>query len=715
MSDCFSKEAQWRNTVFVQESETSFLPEYLRKEHNQPKPITKRPDPSVWASLARLAYRLGFRSDEILRGATCNSDEQLAERILLTARPPPIYSYDKSQFEISKMRIIETFQTARQLKKPFTKPSLLVQYGGEELIRRSGRPFENAYEHDRLYAFLPVFWSDQEETGEGISSVFVRIAVLKAFLGDLILPGTATSVPELSNNPLDENGPPVPRGVQAHYSDGGGVAGRLEFEMEKLKIECSQLRTAVQQEIHAKENAEHKLKIETEKSQTLEGRLSQIDAELAQTKQLRQMLETEKEDLNLRLLNLEKNSDNSYQRDMIDSLQQKLSNEIETKNKLNKEFENSQSRVTALEMELSELRNNTLQQVQADFDIAQEENRKLNAVLHENSSNLRRVESERTSLRERLTETTAELTQTLEQKQRAEQIDQSKREQMQETLDKIHSCQAELQSLGQDMESMKSGRLQLLQGIHLANTRSDIFDKILKDQSTIKQDLAAEVTQRVNFSKQILSLESEATCLRRNIESTEGRYEELTEKEISALSRELAFTKSLLQDTRKENNDLRSQLVNAENRATQEQICLRTNEEPTPQQQERSHTEAGPYKYNPLQNDEVKPIHFYLEGLDNFHRVVAMTQRTLESTLNSCKKNGLVPYHEKKAMLPHEAWDVLLTSNSFTIHLELLDSLEVDESVFRERKRKRHNRALAILHNILDRAPIERHDVMSLG
>ena len=121
--------------------------------------IPEAPDKAVWCRFAALADRLGFASTEITS----------------------LKSSDEGGVNIPSDRAPPSFVTAES---------------GELDKRRSGRPFDLAYEQSRNALFLDGVHSANQSQGRGITPFFVRRSTYLAFLGHVSFPGqTAPRTP----------------------------------------------------------------------------------------------------------------------------------------------------------------------------------------------------------------------------------------------------------------------------------------------------------------------------------------------------------------------------------------------------------------------------------------------------------------------------------------------------------------------------------------
>lgn len=121
--------------------------------------IPEAPDKAGWYRFAALADRLGFVSTEIAS----------------------LKCWDVADVDVPS---------------ECAQPSFVTAESGELDKRRSGRPFDLAYEQSRHALFLDDVHSVDKSRGRGITPFFVRRSIYLAFLGHWSLPGqTAPRVP----------------------------------------------------------------------------------------------------------------------------------------------------------------------------------------------------------------------------------------------------------------------------------------------------------------------------------------------------------------------------------------------------------------------------------------------------------------------------------------------------------------------------------------
>ena len=173
----------WKAWLYLMRHFTEMVLECPREEKGKPAPVPKQPKAIVWHHFAALMYRLGFASDEIHRLRQKDVDREKARDNLLEARDPEDYTYDEVDFESHQENMVKMYNTARKKEQLEVTSLLFVDEPGEDLERRCGRTFENAYEDDRKRLFLHVLCDSDRAGGRGITSLFVRISVCFVFFG----------------------------------------------------------------------------------------------------------------------------------------------------------------------------------------------------------------------------------------------------------------------------------------------------------------------------------------------------------------------------------------------------------------------------------------------------------------------------------------------------------------------------------------------------
>ncbi|PTU22239.1 hypothetical protein P175DRAFT_0529274 [Aspergillus ochraceoroseus IBT 24754] len=150
-------------------------------------------DEHTVCKMARLAYRLGFRSTEIEELVNRSPDRAIARTALLQDRKPGIFRYDPHMFELLVDKIIECFQNAIP-DQARTSPENLANFA-TDLRMRCGLSRMQMHNYDSLYLFIDHLHADKVPMTEIVTGFFVRRCVYFSFFGDL------TSFPLLDYDP----------------------------------------------------------------------------------------------------------------------------------------------------------------------------------------------------------------------------------------------------------------------------------------------------------------------------------------------------------------------------------------------------------------------------------------------------------------------------------------------------------------------------------
>lgn len=172
----------WQLWLFAARNLSDLISKCLKKEAKLSSLEPHQPDVAVWCDFATLAHRLGFESDRINFLKSQNPDREKARAAILNARSPSEFVYDESLFSHYQDEIVTMFASATESKTSYL-PRMRTVDAGESRKRRSGRPFEDAYNDYRRSLFPPAFWSPIEADGKGVTALFIRIAICDAFFG----------------------------------------------------------------------------------------------------------------------------------------------------------------------------------------------------------------------------------------------------------------------------------------------------------------------------------------------------------------------------------------------------------------------------------------------------------------------------------------------------------------------------------------------------
>ncbi|KAI9888497.1 MAG: hypothetical protein M1814_006888 [Vezdaea aestivalis] len=157
-----------------------------RKEKGRPAPLIKEPNPWLWYQLASLAHKLGFQSPQTNKILASNPN-------LISARKFLSEYCRSSQVRLDQMEtdgICEQFAAILgNVKQEERTQEIPIRFttieSGEDVSRRSGRPFEKAQVSDKLLLSLPtVDKLEFVEKNEGITSLFVKCDFFSSFFHD---------------------------------------------------------------------------------------------------------------------------------------------------------------------------------------------------------------------------------------------------------------------------------------------------------------------------------------------------------------------------------------------------------------------------------------------------------------------------------------------------------------------------------------------------
>ncbi|KAA8652798.1 hypothetical protein EYZ11_011222 [Aspergillus tanneri] len=155
------------------------MPREPKRKNRLAKPGSATADACVVAEMARLASRLGFKSDRITQLVNQSSDRLIAAEALRRARKPDQYVYDESSFNSSVDQIVDCFATATPRTIETASPVLASPSVRPKA--RCGHPSVKALLQDRQFLFLDQMHAP--EVPDRVTSRFVRRCVYLAFFG----------------------------------------------------------------------------------------------------------------------------------------------------------------------------------------------------------------------------------------------------------------------------------------------------------------------------------------------------------------------------------------------------------------------------------------------------------------------------------------------------------------------------------------------------
>ncbi|KAH7111054.1 hypothetical protein B0J11DRAFT_473541 [Dendryphion nanum] len=178
------------------------MPAVPKRKKFSTKSVIGKGDETILCEFASFAYRLGYESESIHSLTQRSVDREIARSALLKARKPDRYKYNEAMFEDYVGQIARLFSEAQ----PTTveQGSIAVEMDcSDGPPRRSGIPFAQDHERDRLSLFIDKLHNTNEEQCGEMSSFFIRRSVYFAFFGKPTCP-TPRSVEEvpLSDTPF---------------------------------------------------------------------------------------------------------------------------------------------------------------------------------------------------------------------------------------------------------------------------------------------------------------------------------------------------------------------------------------------------------------------------------------------------------------------------------------------------------------------------------
>jgi hypothetical protein len=711
----------------------SLIAETPLKEHGRSKPEPRLPDMHIMVSFARTARDLGFDSEEIQRLITSDPDEDAAAMFLLQARKPPTYTYDERQFQQHKRNIRRILSTAHKATRSLSAPIFFVERGGESLERRCGRHWEQAYQYDRDYTFLPLFWRDNDDQGYGISSLFVRVAVYKAFFGNLIyddmIPPWTTMFSPSQGKPGEDCEISSEKSLESPESHGDEEMEDTSFlrtEVARLALEADQLRAAIQEERAVAAEAKNDME-------------KHVERQLQDCQSTNRSLLAQKDELSRRLTQREGES-------------------------------------LRLNAEISDLRdrlNTTSQNVQSV------------------SLRLEKADQENKSLQLQLEKTSKDVDMSSEEQEQDNDMDEDSTRLVETIVDQLHSLEQDIVLVQHDLEQINgmtsieptpvswsgTSDLQIAKATNGMDALSNAETKMLTLNQKLQEVLEAKVKTRQKWDHLKPSIRTLCTsfeALRLQAESAKQAYNEernrirkensdLTEaiknanydkeqmqkhgndlmSQVQIQSQQIEERESMLvsmqqkglelqqeiQDLREQLRDLRSEPQRKALPRRDERVKKRSDragentrrkalQATDAQTRQQSEIEPGLHTSEQRSPPDGKAlIRFQLETDTEPFKEVTLNQQRLKRILEECKKNQLVLCDTNtKAMMPEDTWGIITTNGTLTVVLHSQEGHSSGKSLVRTGKRKqpqgqnqlvldlnsRSHEASRILQDILD-------------
>ena len=156
-------EARWRSYRQLWLFSWRHFPEMTgqspRKDPQRPTPVKLSIEYSWWRAIADLASRCGYTD---IPNPYLEADETMAREFLRRARPPQLYQFDDTAFDLNVRKICDTLKQVQRSNPVPPSPDLSSdrESCGPDVSFRCGRPFEQAFLDDVGRLFLRYVYSD---------------------------------------------------------------------------------------------------------------------------------------------------------------------------------------------------------------------------------------------------------------------------------------------------------------------------------------------------------------------------------------------------------------------------------------------------------------------------------------------------------------------------------------------------------------------------
>ena len=130
-----------------------------RKDPRRPNPVKLSVEYSWWRAISDLASRCGYTD---IPNPYVDADETMAREFLRRARPPQLYQFDDTAFDLNVRKICDTLKQVQRSCPVLPTPDLTSdrESCGPDVSSRCGRPFEQAFLDDVGRLFLHHVYKD---------------------------------------------------------------------------------------------------------------------------------------------------------------------------------------------------------------------------------------------------------------------------------------------------------------------------------------------------------------------------------------------------------------------------------------------------------------------------------------------------------------------------------------------------------------------------
>ena len=155
-----------------------------RKDPQKPKPVKISIEYSWWHAISVLASKSGYMN---ISNAFTDADETMARDFLRHARPPQLYHFDDTMFDLNVRRICDALKQVRPREAMTETPEISSNRDscGSDVSLRCGRPFEQAFHDDVARLYLRHIYKDYGDVQRKrhITSFAVKRDIFHAFFG----------------------------------------------------------------------------------------------------------------------------------------------------------------------------------------------------------------------------------------------------------------------------------------------------------------------------------------------------------------------------------------------------------------------------------------------------------------------------------------------------------------------------------------------------
>ena len=155
-----------------------------RKDPRKPKPVKVSIEYSWWHSISVLAIKSGYTN---ISNPFTSADEMMTRSFLRHARPPQLYHFDDTVFDLNVRRICDALKQIQPRGAVSEAPEISSDRDscGSDVSLRCGRPYEQAFHEDVGRLYLRHVYKDYGDVQRKrhVTSFAVKRAIFHAFFG----------------------------------------------------------------------------------------------------------------------------------------------------------------------------------------------------------------------------------------------------------------------------------------------------------------------------------------------------------------------------------------------------------------------------------------------------------------------------------------------------------------------------------------------------